>query len=253
MAGRDRRLRGPPRLPRSLRGPGTPRDARDRPHAARERPHGTPPLGRGPRRARRGPPRREGERRSGDPGAGPPRRGRLRREPRRPRTRGGLPPRRPRPLPSGRGAGLPPGPRLGVPEPRDSIRQNGPPRPGLRHVHEGPGCPRRRRRLGRRRGGMGGPGPAPAGDPGCRPMAGRPRRGDRVLRPRGDEGEGGAPPWDAREETRVTVGPAHATRWPRHMWYRAIMGGFTVTLTNIEQSLSTIGESNPFRKIGRDP
>src|SRR5439155_254337 len=63
-----------------------------------------------------------------------------------------------------------------------------------------------------RRGGMGGPGPAPAGDPGCRPMAGRPRRGDRVLRPRGDEGEGGAPPWDAREETRVTVGPAHATR-----------------------------------------
>src|SRR5205809_645514 len=35
-------------------------------------------------------------------------------------------------------------------------------------------------------------------------MAGRPRRGDRVLRPRGDESEGGATPRNAGKETRVT-------------------------------------------------
>src|SRR5207302_854532 len=52
------------------------------PHPARGRAHAPRPPGRSRRRARRGPQRREGERRSGYPGAGPPRGGRVRREPR---------------------------------------------------------------------------------------------------------------------------------------------------------------------------
>src|SRR2546428_153183 len=46
-------------------------------------------------------------------------------------------------------------------------------------------------RLGGRRGRLGGAGPAPAGDPRRRPLAGGPRGGRPLLRPRRNEGEGG--------------------------------------------------------------
>src|SRR5439155_684805 len=193
-----------PRLPPSHQGSGIPRDARDRLDAVGQRAHGTPPVGGRPRGARRGLARGERERGSRHRRPGPPRRGRVRGEPGRPRAGRGLPPRRPRTVPSEGRPRLPPRPRLGVPEPRDPLRQYGPARPGLRYVHEGPRRPRSRRGLGWRRRCLGGPGPVAPRDPRRGPMAGGSGRGDRLLRPRGTEGEGGPTADAARQEKRVT-------------------------------------------------
>ncbi len=54
--------------------------------------------------------------------------------------------------------------------------------------------------------------PAPPGDPRRGPVAGGPRRGRRLLRSRGHEGEGGPPPRDARQQGRMTFGNPHFCR-----------------------------------------
>src|SRR3989441_12812171 len=140
-------------------------DARTRPPATGERADGTPPMGRRAHGPRCGIARGEGVRRAGAPRPSAPRGRRLRGEPRRSEARGGFPARRPRTVPPEGRPGAPPGPRLVVPEPGEPLREDGAARPRVRHLHEGPGRPRRGGGLGRRRGRVGGTSPTPARDP----------------------------------------------------------------------------------------